>query len=122
MAAQSPNWPIKHNALRPILQNCLNGLEERFGEGNSTLPVFKSCCFLSPARFPEIIRKDKDGKPRGIPTGALDHLCSLAGVDSTAACNELIVFAGTYNTLLQNIQADFPPSIDLEAFDVDFQV
>lgn len=112
-AQESPNWPLKVNALRPILDYCLTGLRDRFGDEADTLHVFKSCSYLNPERFPEIVASS-------IPDGALDHLCSLAGVAPLDVKEELNAFAKSYPDLVKNIEADFRPSVDLEEHDADF--
>jgi len=112
----SANWRLKVNTLIPIQDHCLKNLRDRFADDK--LVIFKSCAFLSPERFQEIARS-------GIPKGALDDLCALAGTDSTVVTAELVTFAKTYKELQKQIQADYPQSksdVDFSEFDVDFQV
>ena len=109
----SPNWYLRVNALIPIKDHCVSNLRDRFEE--EKLVIFKSCAFLSPERFEEIVRD-------GIPNGALNDLCELAGIDSAVVASELLSFAKCYERLKDSIQVDFPPTVDLQEFDVDFEV
>lgn len=111
--ANAPNWHLKVNTLIPIKDHCISNLRDRFDEDK--LVIFKSCSFLSPERFDEI-------EKNGIPNGALDDLCKLAGTDSAVVASELLTFAKCYKKLQQSIQADFPSPENLQEFDVDFQV
>jgi len=112
---ESPNYYLKVKAMIPIKDNCLAGLRERFGEDSGGLPIFKSCSLLNPERFSEIAKS-------GVPSGALDNLCALARVDPSDVSTELATFSKAYPDLIKNIQADFRPSPNLAALDVDFQV
>lgn len=83
------------------------------------LTVFKSCSFLSPHRFDEIVQV-------GIPTGALDHLGRLAETNNIEVTQQLLSFARAYDSLQKSIQFDFPDDDvsydDYEQFDIDGQV
>ncbi|KAK3929590.1 Fibrocystin [Frankliniella fusca] len=70
---------------------------------------------LNPERFSEIAKS-------GVRSGALDNLCALARVDTSDVSTELATFSKAYPDLIKNIQADFRPSPNLAALDVDFQV
>lgn len=86
-------------------------LRSRFSD--EFLTLFKSCSFLSPQRFEEV-------QKGGIPEGALDKLCNLAGADRAMVVRELIEFSKNYESLQQNIQADFPASDADFLLDVDY--